>query len=92
MTTKVCVLLSGSGTLCQALLDAIADGEGDYANPASILKAAELLLRHIAMADKAAQLAAAMRLCTETERRVVMTGHRDGASCAQFVDYLLEKL
>ena len=70
----------------------IADGEGDYANPASILKAAELLLRHIAMADKADQLAAAMGLCTETERRVVMTGHRDGASCAQFVDYLLEKL
>ena len=70
----------------------IADGEGDYANPASILKAAELLLRHIAMADKADQLAAAMSLCVETERRVVMTGHRDGASCAQFVDYLLEKL
>ena len=70
----------------------IADGEGDYANPASILKAAELLLRHIAMADKADQLAAAMSLCAETERRVVMTGHRDGASCAQFVDYLLEKL
>ena len=56
------------------------------------MKAAELLLRHIAMADKADQLAAAMRLCAETERRVVMTGHRDGASCAQFVDYLLEKL
>ena len=29
MTTTVCVLLSGSGTLCQALLDAIADGEVD---------------------------------------------------------------
>ena len=29
MTTKACVLLSGSGTLCQALLDAIADGEVD---------------------------------------------------------------
>ena len=36
----------------------IADGEGDYANPASILKAAELLLRHISMADKADRLAA----------------------------------
>ena len=70
----------------------IADGEGDYANPASILKAAELLLRHIAMAEKADKLSAAMRLCTETERRVVMTGHRDGASCAEFGDYLLEKL
>lgn len=70
----------------------IADGEGDYANPASILKAAELLLRHIAMAGKADKLAAAIHLCTETERRVVMTGHRDGASCAEFGDYLLEKL
>ena len=70
----------------------IADGEGDYANPASILKAAELLLRHIAMAGKADKLAAAMHLCTETERRVVMTGHRNGASCAEFGDYLLEKL
>ena len=29
MTTRVVVLLSGSGTLCQALLDAIADGEFD---------------------------------------------------------------
>ncbi|HHT14047.1 MAG TPA: phosphoribosylglycinamide formyltransferase [Propionibacterium sp.] len=29
MTTRVVVLLSGSGTLCQALLDAIADGEVD---------------------------------------------------------------
>ena len=70
----------------------IADGEGDYANPSSILKAAELLLRHISMADKADRLAAAMHLCTETERRVVMTGHRDGASCAEFGDYLLKKL
>ena len=70
----------------------IADGEGDYANPVSILKAAELLLRHIAMTDKADNLSAAMRLCTETERRVVMTGHRNGASCAEFGDYLLEKL
>ena len=69
----------------------IADGEGDYANPASILKAAELLLRHIAMAGKADKLAAAMHLCTETERRVVMTGHRDGASCAEVGDYLLNR-
>ena len=29
MTTRVVILLSGSGTLCQALLDAIADGEVD---------------------------------------------------------------
>ena len=67
-------------------------GEGAYANPASILKAAELLLRHIAMTDRADRLAAAMRLCLEEERRVVVTGHRDGATAREFTDYLLEKL
>ncbi|MER2235821.1 MAG: isocitrate/isopropylmalate family dehydrogenase [Candidatus Limivicinus sp.] len=67
-------------------------GEGDYANPASILKAAEMMLRHIAMPEKADRLQAAMQLCTETERRVTVTGHRDGATAAAFTDYLLEKL
>jgi isocitrate dehydrogenase (NAD+) len=67
-------------------------GEGDYANPASLLKAAELMLRHISMPDKADKLAAAMEQCTALERRVVVTGHRDGATCREFCDYLLEKL
>ena len=67
-------------------------GEGDYANPSSILKAAEMLLRHIAMPDKADRLRDAMVVCTETEKRVAVTGHRDGATCAAFGDYLLEKL
>ncbi len=70
----------------------IESGEGDFANPASILKAAEMLLRHIAMPEKADRLAQAMRVCTETERRVTVTGHRDGATCREFGDYLLEKL
>ena len=67
-------------------------GECDYANPASILKAAELMLRHIAMTDKADRLGDALALCLEKEKRVVVTGHRDGATCAAFTDYLLEKL
>ena len=67
-------------------------GEGDYANPSSILKAAELMLRHIAMTEKADLLRDALAVCTEQERRVIMTGHRDGATAAEFTDYLLEKL
>ncbi len=67
-------------------------GEGDYANPSSILKAVEMLLRHIAMPDKADLLREAMSVCTETEKKVIVTGHRDGATCAEFADYLLEKL
>ena len=66
--------------------------EGDYVNPASILKAAELMLRHIAMTEKAEQLKTALAICLEQEKRVVITGHRDGATCREFTDYLLEKL
>ena len=67
-------------------------GGGDYANPASILKAAEMMLRHIAMTGKAEKLGKALAECTESEKRVVVTGHRDGATCEAFTDYLLEKL
>ncbi len=67
-------------------------GEGDYANPASILKAAAMLLRHIAMPEKAERLEEALRICMESERRVFVTGHRDGATAREFTDYLLEKL
>ena len=67
-------------------------GDGDYANPASMLKASVMLLRHIGMADKADALDAALVTCMETERRVVITGKKDGASCRQFGDYVMEKL
>ncbi|MCR5136235.1 MAG: isocitrate/isopropylmalate dehydrogenase family protein [Oscillospiraceae bacterium] len=67
-------------------------GEGEYANPSSILKAAEMLLRHIAMTEQADRLHNALEICLETERGVIVTGHRDGARCAEFGDYLLEKL
>ena len=52
----------------------------------------ELLLRHIALPEKADRLAEALHRCTEVERRVVVTGHRDGATCSAFGDYLLETL
>ncbi len=67
-------------------------GEGEYSNPESILKAAEMMLRHIAMQEKADRLNDALRECTEHERRVVVTGHRDGATCEAFTNYLMEKL
>ena len=67
-------------------------GMGEYANPASMLKAAVMLLRHIGMQDKAAALDAALETCMETEKRLVITGRPDGASCREFGDYVMEKL
>lgn len=66
-------------------------GEGAYANPESILKAAEMLLRHVGKADKADRLAKAIEECL-SEGKVTMTGHADGATAAEFGDYILEKL
>ena len=68
----------------------IEEGLGDYANPSSILKACEMLLRHIARPAAADKLAAALRICNETERRVVVTGDRSGATCRAFADYVME--
>ena len=70
----------------------IEEGIGDYANPSSIFKAAEMMLRHIAMPDKAEKLAKALAICNEQEKKVVVTGNRDGATCKEFADYVIETL
>ena len=67
-------------------------GDGDYANPSSMLKAAEMLLRHIAKKDKADRLQKAMKICLETEKKLVITGRNTGATCNEFADYVMETL
>lgn len=70
----------------------IEEGIGDYSNPSSILKAAEMMLSHCGLSEKAKRLADALTVCNETEKRVVVTGDRDGATCKEFADYVIEKL
>ena len=70
----------------------IEEGIGDYANPSSILKAAEMMLSHCGLSEAAKRLADALTVCNETEKRVVVTGDRDGATCKEFADYVIEKL
>ena len=65
-------------------------GDGDYANPSSMFKAAEMLLRHIGYTELADTLAEAMTICTEKEKKFVITGRKDGASCREFGDYVME--
>lgn len=70
----------------------IEDGLGDYANPSSIFKAAEMMLRHIGLTEKADKLASVLTECSETEKKVVVTGFADGATCREFADYVIGKL
>lgn len=59
----------------------IEEGIGEYANPASIIKALEMLLRHIGMAEKADKLAVAVEKATA---EVNVTGNKNGAKCSDF--------
>ena len=67
----------------------IARGMGDYANPESILRAAVMLLQHIGMPDQAAKLAAAIE---NANQAAPITGTREGATCAQFGDAVIQAL
>lgn len=70
----------------------IEEGIGDYANPTSILKACEMMLRHIGFTEYANKLDKALTICTETEKKVVVTGNTDGATCKEFGDYVMETI
>ena len=62
-------------------------GMGEYANPASIIKAAAMLLRHICRVEAAEKLEKAMDACT-----VEVKSDGSAASAAQYTDALLELL
>ena len=70
----------------------IEEGIGDYANPSSIFKAAEMMLSNCGLSAQAKRLSDALTVCNETEKRVVVTGDRNGATCREFADYVIEKL
>ena len=70
----------------------VEEGLAEYANPASILKACEMMLRHVGFSDKADRLAEALAICLEEEKKVVVTGTSDGAKAAEFGDYVASKL
>ncbi len=70
----------------------IEDGLGDYANPASIFKACEMMLTHIGFHAKARALESVLDECLNREKSVVVTGFKEGATCKEFADYVIGKL
>jgi isocitrate dehydrogenase (NAD+) len=68
------------------------EGRDKYADPCSIIRAASMLLAHIGYADKAKQLDDALDICTQKEKKVVITGHSDGATSAELADYIMDTI
>ena len=66
------------------------EGRDIYADPSSMLRAAQMLLAHIGYTDKAEKLQQALDICTLTERKIKVTGRADGASNEMFSEYVME--
>ena len=64
-------------------------GRGDYANPASVLKACAMLLRHIGKATEAEKLEKALAICNE---KMHMTGRPGGNTCAEFAQAIMAEV
>ena len=64
-------------------------GRGDYANPASVLKACAMLLRHIGKAAEAEKLEKALAICNE---KMNMTGRPGGNTCADFAQAIMAEV
>ena len=67
-------------------------GLAEYANPSSMFKAVEMMIRQIGFVQKADRLADALYVCGEKEKKIVVTGTADGAKCSEFADYVMSKL
>ena len=70
----------------------VEEGLAEYANPSSIFKAAEMMIRQLGFTDKADRLADARYICGEKEKSIVVTGTAGGAKCMEYADYIMSKL
>ncbi|MBR6742805.1 MAG: isocitrate/isopropylmalate dehydrogenase family protein [Clostridia bacterium] len=69
----------------------IAEGIGHYANPQSVIKASEMLLRHVCFTKEADILADALARTTSADAKIKIDGV-SGATCAEYTEYLLAEL
>jgi isocitrate dehydrogenase (NAD+) len=70
----------------------MAEGRGKYADPLSLMRAAVMMLEHVGMTAKSAKLSKALDICGVYEQKAKITGRPDGATAAEFGDYVVSVL
>ncbi|MBE7024984.1 MAG: isocitrate/isopropylmalate dehydrogenase family protein [Ruminococcaceae bacterium] len=70
----------------------VEENRAQYADPCSIIRAAAMLLEHIGFVEKAERLTRALDKCMFEEKKLVITGRADGATGAEFADYVMETI
>jgi len=70
----------------------VKEGRAKYADPTSIIKAASMLLNHIGFVERAKKLDMALDICSQYEKKLICTGRENGATGAEFADYIMETI
>jgi isocitrate dehydrogenase (NAD+) len=70
----------------------VQEGRAAYADPASMMRAAVMLLRHIGFVEQAKHFEMALDICGQFEKKIAITGRAGGATGTQFADYVMETL
>lgn len=70
----------------------VEEGRAKYADPCSVIKAGAMLLSHIGYIEESKKLEKALDICTQTEKKYVITGRDTGVTSEQFADYIMETI
>jgi isocitrate dehydrogenase (NAD+) len=68
------------------------EGRAQFADPASMMRAAGMLVRHIGFEDRAELLEKALDICGQFEKKLTITGRSDGATGKEYADYVMATL
>jgi isocitrate dehydrogenase (NAD+) len=68
----------------------VKEGRAQYADPSSMIRAGAMMLDHIGYPDLSERLNKALDICTQYEKRVVISGRSNGATGSEFGDYIME--
>jgi len=70
----------------------VKEGRAQFADPASMTRAAAMLIGHIGYPEKAKNLEMALDICGQYEKKHLITGRSNGATGQVFTDYVLDWL
>lgn len=70
----------------------VQEGREKYADPSSVIRAGAMLLSHIGYKEQSEKLEKALQICTQTEKKLVMTGRDTGATSEEFANYIMDTI
>ena len=70
----------------------VTEGRAQYADPCSMIKAVAMMMNHIGEIEKGKKLEMALDICTQFEKKLVMTGRDTGATGNEFADYIMKTI